>query len=189
MILGLAGKPGSGKSHLAAALVCLIGPTAVGVPMDGFHFADTELARMGLLEAKGAPSTFDTSGYASLLERLRSRPPDPVYAPGFDRDTEQPIADAITVGHDIEVIVSEGNYLLLDRLEWRRVADQFDEVWYVATDDELRRKRLVARHIEFGKSPAAAEEWVWRVDEPNARLVEHARGRADKVVDLTGWKT
>ena len=86
------------------------------------------------------------------------------------------------------MIVSEGNYLLLDRPEWRRVADQFDEVWYVATDDELRRKRLVARHIEFGKSPAAAEEWVRRVDEPNARLVEHARERADKVVDLTEWK-
>ena len=189
MILGLVGTPGAGKSHLAAALVCLIGPTAIRVPMDGFHLADVELARLGLLDKKGAPETFDPSGYASLLERLRSRSRQPLLAPGFDRDAEQPIADSITVGPDIDVVVSEGNYLLLDRPEWRRARAQFDEVWYVATDEELRRERLVARHIEFGKSPAAATEWVRRVDEPNARLVEDSRDGADKVIDLTGWES
>ena len=51
-----------------------------------------------------------------------------------------------------------------------------------------RVERLVARHEEFGKSPAAARAWVATVDEPNAQLVDAAAHRADLVVDLTGWE-
>ncbi|MGH3588710.1 MAG: nucleoside/nucleotide kinase family protein, partial [Pseudonocardia sp.] len=152
--------------------------------MDGFHLADVELSRRGLLDRKGAPETFDASGYAALLDRLRTRPTGTVYAPAFDRDLEQPVAGAIAVGDEIEVVVSEGNYLLLDRPEWQQVRDLCDEVWYLTTDERLRVQRLIARHVEFGKGPVQAKEWVRRVDEPNALLVEGSRDRADKVLDL-----
>jgi pantothenate kinase len=157
--------------------------------MDGYHLADVELARLGLLDRKGAPSTFDATGYASLLERLRDRPDDTTYAPAFDRDLEQPIAGAIAIGPDVEVVLSEGNYLLLDRPEWRRVRSLFDQVWFLTTDEELRLRRLVARHVEFGKSPAEAEAWVRRVDDANAQLVEASRDHADRIIDLTEWET
>jgi len=81
-------------------------------------------------------------------------------------------------------VVTEGNYLLLDRPEWRAVREQLDEVVFLVADDEVRRRRLVARHVEFGKSPAAAEEWVARVDEANAVLVAATVDRADRVVTL-----
>lgn len=74
---------------------------------------------------------------------------------------------------------------MLDRPEWRAVREQLDEVWYVFTDEALRLERLVARHIEFGKSPAAARDWVQRIDEPNARLVEQSRRLADREIDLS----
>ncbi len=184
-LLGITGAPGAGKSTLAAAVAAL--SEAVVVPMDGFHLADAELVRRGLRDRKGAPETFDAWGYADLLARLRARPEHVVMAPGFERGLEQPIAGAIPVPADATLVVTEGNYLLLDTAEWRAVRDRLDVVWHVRTDDVVRRERLVARHVRFGKTPDAARQWVERVDEPNARLVEAGRHRADLVLDLTAW--
>ena len=185
--MGLAGCPGAGKSTLATALAQVLGRRAVVVPMDGFHLADAELVRQGVRDRMGAPETFDAWGYAALLRRLRGRPAHPIYAPGFDRALEQPIAGAIAVDAGTSVVITEGNYLLLDRPEWRAVRAELDEVWFVSTDERLRAERLVARHIESGKSPQAARSWVARVDEPNAREIEQTRSRADRQVDLTTW--
>src|SRR5690606_2471025 len=71
-LLGLVGAPGAGKSTLAQALADALGPRAQVVPMDGFHLANAELARLGRAERKGAPDTFDAAGYAALLRRLRT---------------------------------------------------------------------------------------------------------------------
>jgi len=176
-LLGLTGAPGVGKSTLAAALGLPV------VPMDGFHYADVELVRRGLRDRKGAPETFDAEGYAALLHRVRAGEPD-VVAPMFERDLEQPIAGAIAVPAT-GTVVTEGNYLLLDEPRWRAVREQLDVVWHLTVDDDVRRARLVARHVAFGKSPEDAAAWVARVDEANARLVEAARDRADLVVEVS----
>ena len=186
-IVGITGAPGAGKSTLAEAVVRDAGETAVLVPMDGFHLADVTLSRLGLLDRKGAPETFDAWGYAALLGRLRSRPPETVYAPGFARDLEQPVAAAVAVPPEADLVVTEGNYLLLDRPEWRAVRAQLDEVWFVHTEERVRLERLVARHVAFGKTPDEARSWVERVDEPNTRLVESTGCAADRVVDLSAW--
>jgi pantothenate kinase len=175
-LLGITGAPGVGKSTVAASLGFAV------VPMDGFHYADVELVRRGLLYRKGAPETFDAPGYAALLRRVRAGEED-VVAPMFERDLEQPLAGAIHVP-PTGTVVTEGNYLLLDEPRWRAVRDQLDVVWHLVTDDAARVERLVARHVEFGKSPAEARAWVARVDEANARLVEAARDRADVVVEV-----
>ena len=165
----------------------MMAPRAAGVPLDGFHLADRELDRQGLRDRKGAPETFDAWGYAALLARLRGRPPRTVYAPGFERVLEQPLAAAVAVEPEAEVVVTEGNYLLVDRPEWRRRGQQMDEVWFVHVDRALRLDRLVARHEAFGKRPDEARRWVQEVDEPNARLVASTAHRADVVVDVTDW--
>jgi pantothenate kinase len=191
LVLGVCGAPGAGKSTLAAFLVARLhdrGVSAATVPMDGFHLADVELDRLGLLDRKGAPETFDAHGYAALLGRLAARPDHVVYAPGFDRELEQPLAGAVAVPSAADVVVTEGNYLLLDRPEWRSVRAHLDTVWHVSVPEPVRLERLVARHVAFGKAPAAARTWVERVDEPNARLVEGAAPRADRVLDLAGWR-
>ncbi|MFC5177820.1 nucleoside/nucleotide kinase family protein [Nocardioides taihuensis] len=182
-LIGVTGAPGAGKSTLAAHLATSYG--AGHVPMDGFHLADVELERRGLRDRKGAPETFDAWGYAALLARLRAQPDHDVLAPAFERDLEQPLAGAIAVPPDVGLVVTEGNYLLLDSPEWRAVRAQLDAVWHLRLDEDLRRARLLARHVAFGKSPAEAEAWVTRVDEPNAALVTAAADRADVVLDLS----
>lgn len=181
-VLGIAGPPGAGKTTFAQAHVEALGSTAVHVPMDGFHLADVTLAARGLLDRKGAPETFDAWGYAALLRRCREETDHTVYAPGFDRDLEQPLAAAVAVDPEVEVVVTEGNYLLLDSPEWRAVRAAVDEIWYLDVPADLRTERLVARHVEFGKSEAAARAWVAAVDTPNARLVAECLDRADRVV-------
>ncbi|MFF8383031.1 nucleoside/nucleotide kinase family protein [Streptomyces kanasensis] len=184
-ILGLAGAPGAGKSTLAARLVDGLGGLAVLVPMDGFHLAQAELERLGRAARKGAPDTFDAAGYAALLARLRA--PEPgvtVYAPAFDRDLEEPVAGSVPVPPDLPLVVTEGNYLLHDDSAWAPVRELLDEVWFVETDDRLRVRRLVERHVAHGKDRARAERWVRESDEANARLVAAGRDRADLVVRL-----
>jgi pantothenate kinase len=184
-IIGIAGAPGAGKTTYAERMVAdarHAGSSAAYLPMDGFHLADVSLRSLGLLDRKGAPETFDAWGYAALLRRVRDRE-QLVWAPGFERDLEQPLAAAIAVPTEPELVVTEGNYLLLDRPEWRAVRAELDEVWFLDCADDVRRGRLVARHVEFGKSPAAAEAWVSRVDDANAALVAACRDRADRVVE------
>jgi pantothenate kinase len=100
---------------------------------------------------------------------------------------EQPLAGAVAVAPEVEVVVTEGNYLLLDRPEWQAARSQLDEVWFVQVDQRLRLDRLVARHEAFGKGPDEARSWVEQVDGPNARLVAATGHRADVVVDVTAW--
>jgi len=185
-IIGVAGAPGAGKRTYAERLVAESerdGVPAAYVAMDGFHLADTALTALGILDRKGAPETFDAWGYAALLRRLRERPEHMVWAPGFERVLEQPLAGAIGIGPEAELVVTEGNYLLVDRPEWRAVRRELDEVRFLDCPDDVRRPRLIARHVAFGKSPEDAEAWVARVDDANAALVAATRGRADRVVD------
>ncbi|MFD4032561.1 nucleoside/nucleotide kinase family protein [Streptomyces sp. NPDC058637] len=182
-VLGIAGAPGAGKSTLAARLVDSLEGRAALVPMDGFHLAGAELDRLGRSGRKGAPDTFDAAGYVALLRRLRNpEGPGPVYAPAFDRSLEEPIAGAVPVPGDIPLVVTEGNYLLLDEDPWTAVRGLLDEVWFLDPDPGLRVRRLVERHVRFGKPRPQAEDWVAVSDEPNARLVERGRDRADLVV-------
>ncbi|MFE9808310.1 nucleoside/nucleotide kinase family protein [Streptomyces sp. NPDC005227] len=188
-LLGIAGGPGSGKSTLAERLVRRLDATgAFGVahvPMDGFHLADAELDRLGRRDRKGAPDTFDAAGYAALLRRLREDEDALVYAPGFERVLEQPLAGAVPVPRSARLIVTEGNYLLLRDRAWARAREQLDEVWFCELEDAERVRRLVARHEEFGKDHDTAVAWVLGPDQRNAELIAATRDRADLIVDTT----
>ncbi|MEV6945107.1 nucleoside/nucleotide kinase family protein [Streptomyces sp. NPDC051172] len=188
-LLGICGSPGAGKTTLAENLVRELNgtgePWVAHVPMDGFHLADVELERLGRRDRKGAPDTFDAAGYAALLGRLReSEEGDVVYAPGFERVLEQPVAGAVPVPPTARLVVTEGNYLLLDTGAWTRVRSRLDEVWFCELDEEERLRRLIARHQEFGKGHEEAVEWVLRSDQRNAELVAATRDRADLVVPV-----
>lgn len=187
-ILGITGAPGAGKSTVAAQLVAALGAeVAVLVPMDGFHLSNAVLEALGRRDRKGAHDTFDDAGYAALLGRLHrsSAECDPlVYAPEFRREIEEPVGSALSVPNSVPLVVTEGNYLLLDRGSWPRARQLVDETWFLAPPDDVRVSRLVARHEAYGKDPEQARRWALGSDQLNAELIESTADRADMVLHL-----
>jgi len=182
VLLGLAGAPGSGKSTLAASLLASFADVAQVVPMDGYHLANVQLEHLGRTGRKGAPDTFDSAGYVALLRRLRTQAPDEtVYAPDYRREIEEPVAGAIAVRPETRLVITEGNYLLLDDGPWREVRALLDDSWYVETGDTQRREQLARRHERFGRSREDALAWVENTDEPNARRIAASRPAARAV--------
>jgi pantothenate kinase len=181
VVLGITGTRGAGNSTLCSALLNELGTSAVLVGMDGFHVANSELTRLGRAERKGAFDTFDVDGYVSLLRRLRDQAGGTtVYAPEFKRAIEESTGSGIPVVADVPLVITEGNYLLLDKHGWQNVRGCLDEVWFLDVDPKVRRPRLVQRRRSFGN----ASDWVTTVDSRNASVIDANRHRADLVVPL-----
>ncbi len=179
-ILGIAAPPGAGKSTLAQSLQLALGVQAQVVPMDGYHLANSELQRLGWSHRKGASETFDAAGYLNLLKRIKAqRPDETIYAPEYRRGLEEGIAGAIAITANTPLIITEGNYLLLEHGAWGELKSVMDEVWYLDIDSPLRQQRLVQRHMRFGRTEQAARDWVAQTDEPNALEIANTRHRAD----------
>jgi pantothenate kinase len=181
-LLGICGPPGGGKSTLAERIADDIGERARLGRMDGFHLAQVELARLGREDRNGAIDTFDAAGYVNTLRRLRDAAEDVVYAPEFRREIEEPIAGAVAVPRDVTLVVTEGNYLLVDHGPWRAVRRLLDEVWFVMTAEETRVRWLIERHIRYGRTPDAARARALGSDQQNAQLIDATKARADALI-------
>lgn len=179
VLVGIAGPPGTGKSTFARRVVANVGPVAAYVPMDGFHLSSTQLSRLGRLDRKGAPDTFDVDGYRTTLARIAADDGD-VYIPDFDRALEEPVAAGRVVPADARLVVTEGNYLGL----WDGVPALLDRLYYLDSAPAVRRSRLIARHVAGGRSDHDARRWVETVDEPNARLIAETRDRCDRILEV-----
>jgi pantothenate kinase len=182
IIIGIVGKPGAGKSTLSSFLIEKLPPESVVlVPMDGYHLSNKELDSLGRRDRKGAPDTFDSFGYAALLQRIAKSTED-VYFPVFHREIEESIAAEGVVTAKTRIVLTEGNYLLHSQDGWKGVAPILTESWYVEVDDVLRLERLVDRHHFYGKERQAAHDWAHGTDENNARLVEGTKKLAEFLV-------
>lgn len=179
-LFGIVGPPGSGKSTIAATLARDLG--APIAPMDGFHLPNSTLDSRGLRGVKGAPETFASLEFADAIRRLRAATED-VLMPDFDRTTDEPRPDRIRLSASEKIIIVEGNYLLLDRDPWSTLKEWFDAIAYVDIDHEVRIARLIARHVQFGKTPEAAATFVRKSDERNTEIIEAARHRSDLFVE------
>ena len=180
-IIGIAGPPAGGKSTLAEALCEALneGPPPGGegvevatvAALDGFHFDDRVLNARGHRPRKGAPFTFDTAGYAAMLERLAAPAREAVAVPVFDRDLELSRAAGAVVEPHHRIVITEGNYLLLDDDGWRPARDRLDFSVFLDVPEEELRRRLMARWLGHGYPPAEAKEKTEANDLVNARLV------------------
>ena len=188
LIVGVSGAPASGKSTLAQWLVEHLNADSgdaqcsIVVPMDGFHLDNELLSERKLLPVKGAPETFDATGFLHLIKRLteplNTRPShqiidasQPIYIPVFDRAMDLARCAAAAVNEQHRIIIVEGNYLLLDRPVWRDVSAQLDISVMLEVSLPILEQRLIKRWIDFGLQKQAARARALSNDIPNARVV------------------
>lgn len=181
-VLGIVGPPGAGKSTLAEQLRDVLnedGRVAVVAPMDGFHRSNAELDAMGARARKGEPDTFDAEAYVAALRQLRGR--GRVEWPTFSRVTDEPVPGGVVIDGE-PIVITEGNYLLLEDGPWKDVRGLLDEAWFVDVPDEVLVPRLLERFLAGGRSRAEAEAKIAESDLRNAALVRATRDRAVRVL-------
>ena len=186
-IVAIAGAPGSGKSTLAKALLQKLNQPspdrAALLPMDGFHYDDTVLADLGRLSRKGAVDTFDVGGLLHMLSRLRVNSADTVAVPVFDRDLEIARAGGRLIRPQSDIILFEGNYLLLRQKPWSELADFFDLTVMIKTDTKTLHGRLSRRWKEHSLSAGEIRRKVEENDLPNGRFVAENSRAADYCIN------
>lgn len=185
-LVALAGAPGSGKSTLAETLAQALtarGATAQVVPMDGFHLDNRILTALDLLDRKGAPETFDVTGFARLMQALGSD--TPVYYPLFDRTRDIAIAGAGHLKDDCDTVIVEGNYLLLDADHWRSLSTFWDVRVRLDVDLPTLRQRLIDRWLDEGLTEHAAVARAEGNDLRNAQLIQSHALPYDVIFDAS----
>jgi len=187
-IVGIAGAPGAGKSTIAEAVCKTLNRAkascAAVLPMDGFHLDNAILKDREMLDVKGAPQTFDADGFAALLNRVRPGDRD-VIVPIFDRDLDVARAGGRLIGAAVEIVIVEGNYLLLDRPEWMQIARFIDLSVFLDVPMATLEKRLIQRWLDHGLDIEAATKRAQGNDITNAKLVIGNSLPADIRLELT----
>lgn len=195
LLVMLAAPPGAGKSTLSGFLEFLAKDAIAGkkvqaIGMDGFHRRQEYLTshktavngkEILMVDIKGAPVTFDLERLKEKTEELRSgsRCGWPVY----NRLLHNPVEDAVYV--DADIVIIEGNYLLLDEEGWRDLSDMADYTISIKADPQMLKKRLIERKISTGSSEEKALKFVEFSDMANVRLCLEKTKLADLELDLS----
>ncbi|MFV0382570.1 nucleoside/nucleotide kinase family protein [Paracoccus sp. (in: a-proteobacteria)] len=187
-VLAIAGAPGSGKSTLVERLARDLDGTHPGavaiLPMDGFHYDDAILHARGRHPWKGAPDTFDVAGLAAMLRRLRDPSEEEVAVPVFDRDLEISRGSARIIPPSVRLILTEGNYLLLNRPPWQALRPLLDLTVMIDIAEAELARRLRDRWVRFGLSEQEIAFKLDGNDLPNGRVVTTESAAADLVLML-----
>ncbi len=182
-IVAIAGPPASGKSTLAEKLSKNINQkldsqSSAVIPMDGFHFDNERLEQLQLRHRKGAENTFDSLGFVNLVKTLKETQKD-INIHLFDRNLDATIPDAKTIHPKQQILLIEGNYLLLDSEPWIQIHEYFDFSIFLKPDIETIEHRLIERWLENGYDRDGAKQRAFSNDIPNAEHVLQSSVSAD----------
>ena len=195
LLVMLAAPPGAGKSTLASFLEhlaqsALPGKKVQAIGMDGFHrrqeYLTSHTTEIGgrqvlMVDIKGAPVTFDLERLKEKITELMSR--KECGWPVYNRLLHNPVEDAVLVDGDI--IILEGNYLLLDADGWRDLSDMADFSISIKAEPSILRERLIERKISTGCSQEKAEEFVDFSDMANVAVCLEKTKGADLELELS----
>lgn len=164
--------------------------------MDGFHLPRATLDQLPNREEayirRGAPWTFDVERFVAFMGELRAWADKPdeqkqnsvIYAPSFDHEAKDPVERGLQIPSSAEILIIEGNYLLLDEPRWREVAGLVDYRVFVDADVNETRERVARRHVRAGIE-RTIEDAYRRVDSNdllNGKLIRQKLIEPDVVV-------
>ncbi len=154
-VIGIAGSVAVGKSTTARVLKALLSrwtntPKVELVTTDGFLLPNAELQRLGLMERKGFPESYDAAAIVRFLSAVKSGERN-VRAPVYSHLTYDVLAgETVTVDRP-DILIFEGlNVLQPGRLakDGRAIAfvsDFFDFSIYLDAEESLLRDWYVNR--------------------------------------------
>ncbi len=176
MIIFLAAPPGVGKSTLTLMLERLSNTDEELVPLqalglDGFHYPNTYLnthsvEREGKLipmsSIKGSPETFSVDKLIGKLTDIRK---NDVRWPIYDRSIHDIVEEIVTVRKNL--IILEGNWLLLGEDRWQNVRSFADYSLFISAEPADLKERLIRRKMAGGSTMEAAKKFYQKSDKLN----------------------
>ena len=176
MIIFLAAPPGVGKSTLTLMLERLSNTDEELVPLqalglDGFHYPNTYLnthsvEREGKLipmsSIKGSPETFSVDKLIGKLTDIRK---NDVRWPIYDRSIHDIVEEIVTVRKNL--IILEGNWLLLGEDRWQNVRSFADYSLFISAEPADLKERLIRRKMAGGSTMEAAKKFYQKSDRLN----------------------
>ncbi|SFC01049.1 hypothetical protein SAMN04488102_102186 [Alkalibacterium subtropicum] len=180
LIVFLAAPPGTGKTTLSLYLEKLYTEhfdsfSFQSISIDGFHHKREYLLshyknagddNILLNDIKGSPETFDVEALKATLQALGK---DPVLWPVYDRTTHDVSETKVKV--DADIVLIEGNWLLLNEAGWQELAEYSDYSIFITTDEHLLKTRLIERKMRGGVSRVEAGRFYEQSDSKNVTRV------------------
>ena len=176
----IAAPPAAGKTSLVQFLeklsrehIELSNVRALG--MDGFHYPAeylkaNKISKDGqeilLNDIKGAPETFDVDALQEKLREVRQEGTDWHI---YDRTIHDVVHNVLSVEDDI--ILLEGNYLLLKEPRWTNIRVLADYTVFIKARPENLKERLISRKMFSGLSREEAEKFYYYSDSKNVERV------------------
>lgn len=194
LVVYLAAPPGTGKTTLSLFLEKIYQEsqspfTFQSISLDGYHhrreyLLNNHLTQNGrkvlLNDVKGCPETFDLTALTHNVQALQSQAVDwPVY----DRRLHDVSEETLKV--DADIVLVEGNWLLLDEDNWRQLQEYCDFSIFIHAEEKLLKNRLIERKMRGGLSREEAEAFYKSSDRMNVLRVLNHNLAADWTLELS----
>ena len=196
ILVFVAAPPGVGKTTLSLLLQDLSKKDrdleevqAIGI--DGFHFPQAYLEKTTIpidgyevlmKEVKGSPETFDFNQLKKKIMALKEEQTE-IKWPIYDRKKHDVIPEQISIEKNI--VVLEGNWLLLNEENWKDLSDYCDYSLFISAKEDLLRERLIERKMRGGLSEAEALNFYDRSDRKNIERVLNNKLEANLELEVS----
>jgi pantothenate kinase len=138
--------------------------------------------KRNLIALAGPPASGKSTlaGFSHMIDRLGEK--REVYVPAFDRANDQTINCAYPIPDYHDIVIIEGNYLLLNEPKWSALDELWDFAIFIEISIEEVERRATERWITAGLSPEMITKRVEENDLHNAERVLRNRVPEDLVL-------
>lgn len=117
-------------------------------------------------EVKGCPETFNVNKF---IQKIKETKVQNTYWPLYNRTLHNPEENQVFI-HE-QIVLIEGNYLLLDEEPWCHICHLFDDSLFIKAHPDELKKRLISRKMKGGIPYHQASDFYMKSDSVNVQKV------------------